>query len=120
MAGRLGTAGSGIDVISTVSIGHLDSLTDVMEKITGVPPAKTVPDQVVRAADEIELVDLAPEMLRDRMARGDIYPAEQAEAALAGGFASGPCPQCASSPCSGWPPHWLRTRAVASRRPCSR
>jgi two-component system sensor histidine kinase KdpD len=81
---------AGIDVISAVSIGHLDSLTDVMEKITGVPPAKTVPEQVVRAADEIELVDLAPETLRDRMARGDIYPAEQAEAALAGWFRIGP------------------------------
>ena len=81
---------AGIDVISTVSIGHLDSLTDVMEKITGVPHPETVPDQVVRAADEIELVDLAPETLRDRMARGDIYPPEQAEAALAGWFRIGP------------------------------
>jgi two-component system, OmpR family, sensor histidine kinase KdpD len=79
----------GIDVISTVSIGHLDSVTDVMEKITGISPTETVPDQVVRAADEIELVDLAPETLRERMARGDIYPPEQAEAALAGWFRIG-------------------------------
>jgi two-component system, OmpR family, sensor histidine kinase KdpD len=86
-AGKLLAAG--IDVISTVSIGHLDSLTDVVEKITGVQPPETVPDAVVRAADEIELVDLAPETLRDRMACGHIYPPEQAEAALVGWFRIG-------------------------------
>jgi two-component system sensor histidine kinase KdpD len=81
---------AGIDVVSTVSIGHLDSLTDVVEKITGVRPQETVPDPVVRAADEIELVDLAPEALRDRIARGRVHPPEQAEAALDGGFRIGP------------------------------
>jgi two-component system, OmpR family, sensor histidine kinase KdpD len=81
---------AGIDVVSTVSIGHLDSLTDVVEKITGVRPQETVPDPVVRAADEIELVDLAPEALRDRIARGCVHPPEQAEAALDGWFGIGP------------------------------
>jgi two-component system sensor histidine kinase KdpD len=52
---------AGIDVITTVSIGNLDSLVDVAENITGVPAGKTVPDPVVRAADEIELVDVTPE-----------------------------------------------------------
>jgi two-component system sensor histidine kinase KdpD len=80
---------AGIDVVSTVNIGHLDSLTDVVEKITGVPPQETVPDPVVRAADEIELVDLAPETLRDRIARGRVWPPEQAEAALDGWFGIG-------------------------------
>jgi K+-sensing histidine kinase KdpD len=61
---------AGIEVISTVSIGHLDSLADVVAKITGAAPRQCVPDPVVRAADEIQLVDLAPEALRDRMARG--------------------------------------------------
>jgi two-component system sensor histidine kinase KdpD len=87
-AGELMAAG--IDVISTVSIGHLDSLTDVVEKITGLAPQQTVPDPVVRAADEIELVDLAPEVLRDRMANGQIYPPGQADEALAGCFRLGP------------------------------
>lgn len=74
---------AGIDVVSTVDVRQLDSLRDVVEKITGSRPSLTVPDAVVRAADEIEMVDTAPETLRDRMARGDIYPAEQAEAAMA-------------------------------------
>jgi len=75
---------AGIDVISTVSIAHLESLSDVMAKITGVTPRQTVPDPVVRAADEVQLVDIAPEVLRDRMARGHIYPPRQAAAALGG------------------------------------
>jgi two-component system sensor histidine kinase KdpD len=81
---------AGIDVITTVSIGHLDSLVDVAENITGVPAGKTVPDPVVLAADEIELVDVTPEALRDRMARGQVYPREHAEAALSGAFRVGP------------------------------
>jgi two-component system sensor histidine kinase KdpD len=81
---------SGIDVITTVGIGHLDSLADIAEKITGVPAGKTVPDPVVRAADEIELVDVTPEALRDRIARGQVYPREHAEAALSGAFRVGP------------------------------
>ena len=81
---------AGIDVITTVSIGHLDSLADIAEKITGVPARKTVPDPVVRAADEIELVDVTPEALRDRIARGQVYPREHAEAALSGAFRVGP------------------------------
>jgi len=77
---------AGIDVISTVSIGHLDSLADVTAKITGTAPAQTVPDSVVRAAGEVELVDVAPEALRDRLARGHLYPADQAQAAPGGWF----------------------------------
>ena len=77
---------AGIDVISAVHVGQLDSLADVVAKITGTAPAQTVPDPVVRAAGEVELVDVAPEALRDRLARGHIYPADQAEAALGGWF----------------------------------
>jgi two-component system, OmpR family, sensor histidine kinase KdpD len=80
---------AGIDVISTVSVGHLDSLADVVAKITGAPAHQTVPDSVVRAAGEVELVDAAPEALRDRLARGHIYPADQAQAALGGWFQTG-------------------------------
>jgi two-component system sensor histidine kinase KdpD len=81
---------AGIDVISTVSIGQLDSVADLVEKITRVPALLTVPDPVLLGADEIELVDVAPEALRDRMARGHIYPAGRAGAALASWCAVGP------------------------------
>ena len=80
---------AGIDVVSAVSIEHLESLRDGAGKITGVPPLETVPDPVVAAAGEVELVDVAPETLRDRMARGHIYPAERAEGALSGAFQAG-------------------------------
>ena len=80
---------AGIDVISTVSVAHLESLSDVVAKITGTAPRQTVPDPVVRAADEVQLVDTTPEVLRDRMARGHIYPPQQAEAALRGWFQAG-------------------------------
>ena len=66
---------AGIDVISTVNIQHLESLNDVVERITGITQRETVPDAVVRAADQIELVDMTPEALRRRMAHGHIYAA---------------------------------------------
>jgi two-component system, OmpR family, sensor histidine kinase KdpD len=80
---------AGIDVISNVNIQHLESLNDVVEKITGVPQRETVPDAVVRAADQVELVDMTPEALRRRMAHGNIYPAEKIDAALTHYFRAG-------------------------------
>jgi two-component system, OmpR family, sensor histidine kinase KdpD len=80
---------AGIDVISTVNIQHLESLNDVVEKITGVPQRETVPDAVVRAADQVELVDMTAEALRRRMAHGNIYPAEKIDAALTHYFRAG-------------------------------
>jgi two-component system sensor histidine kinase KdpD len=80
---------SGIDVVSTASIQHLESLADVVHKITGTSSAETVPDPVVATAGEVELVDVAPQTLRDRMACGYIYPAERAEGALCGAFQIG-------------------------------
>jgi two-component system sensor histidine kinase KdpD len=77
---------AGIDVISTVCIGQLESLSDVVEKITGVPHRETVPDPVVRTAGEVELVDVAPQALQERLAHGHIYPAERAGAALGSWF----------------------------------
>ena len=65
---------AGINVISTVNLQHLESLNDVVERITGAAQQETVPDRVVRAADQIELVDMAPEALRRRLAHGNIYP----------------------------------------------
>src|SRR6201996_4833418 len=80
---------AGIDVISTVNVQHLESLNDVVQKITGVPQRETVPDAVVRAADQVELVDMTPEALRRRMAHGNIYPAEKIDAALTNYFRTG-------------------------------
>jgi two-component system sensor histidine kinase KdpD len=80
---------AGIDVISAVNIQHLESINDVVEKITGVPQQETVPDRVVRAADQIELVDMAPEALRRRMAHGNVYAADKIDAALGNYFRVG-------------------------------
>ena len=80
---------AGIDVISTVNIQHLESLNDVVEKITGVPQRETLPDAIVRAADQVELVDMTPEALRRRMAHGNIYPPEKIDAALTNYFRTG-------------------------------
>jgi two-component system, OmpR family, sensor histidine kinase KdpD len=80
---------AGIDVISNVNIQHLESLNDVVEKITGVPQRERVPDAVVRAADQVELVDMTPEALRRRMAHGNIYKAEKIDAALTNYFRIG-------------------------------
>jgi two-component system sensor histidine kinase KdpD len=80
---------AGIDVISAVNIQHLESLNDVVEKITGVPQRETVPDAVVRAADQVELVDMTAEALRRRMAHGNIYRAEKIDAALTNYFRVG-------------------------------
>ncbi|MDQ2781444.1 MAG: DUF4118 domain-containing protein, partial [Actinomycetota bacterium] len=80
---------AGIDVISTVNIQHLESLNDVVESITGVLQRETVPDDIVRAADQIELVDMSPESLRRRMAHGNVYAADRIDAALTNYFRPG-------------------------------
>jgi two-component system sensor histidine kinase KdpD len=80
---------AGIDVISAVNIQHLESLNDVVEQITGVPQRETVPDAVVRVADQVELVDMTAEALRRRMAHGNIYPPEKIDAALTNYFRTG-------------------------------
>ncbi|MDD7927825.1 sensor histidine kinase [Actinomycetospora chibensis] len=80
---------AGIDVISTVNVQHLESLGDVVERITGVRQRETIPDAVVRAADQIELVDITPEALRRRMAHGNIYKSEKIDASLAHYFRTG-------------------------------
>lgn len=77
---------AGIDVISTVNVWHLESLRELVESVTGVRQADTVPDEVVRGADQVELVDMAPEALRRRLAHGDICPPEKVDAALSRTF----------------------------------
>jgi two-component system sensor histidine kinase KdpD len=80
---------AGINVISTLNVQHLESLNDVVEQITSVKQRETIPDEVVRRADELQLVDLTPFALRNRLARGDVYPAERIDAALANYFRPG-------------------------------
>ncbi|MFC9097335.1 DUF4118 domain-containing protein [Streptomyces sp. NPDC057072] len=80
---------AGIDVVSTVNIQHLESLGDVVESITGIRQQETVPDEVVRRADQIELVDMSPQALRRRMAHGNIYKSDKVDAALSNYFRPG-------------------------------
>ena len=80
---------AGIDVLSTVNVQHLESLNDVVERITGVTQQETVPDEVVRRAEQLELVDITPEALRRRLAHGNVYPAERIDAALGNYFRPG-------------------------------
>ncbi|MCX4544913.1 ATP-binding protein [Streptomyces sp. NBC_01565] len=80
---------AGIDVVTTVNIQHLESLGDVVETITGVRQRETVPDEVVRRADQIELVDMSPQALRRRMAHGNIYKPDKVDAALSNYFRPG-------------------------------
>ncbi len=80
---------NGIDVISTVNVQHLESLNDVVEAITGIRQQETVPDQIVRSADQIELVDMSPHALRRRLAHGNVYGSDRVDAALANYFREG-------------------------------
>lgn len=80
---------AGIDVISTLNIQHLESLNDVITQITGTVQRETVPDALVRKADQIELVDMSPEAIRRRMVHGNIYKPDKVDAALANYFRPG-------------------------------
>src|SRR5689334_18715466 len=78
-----------IDVLSTMNIQHLESITPTVQSITGIHVRETVPDWVLERADEIVLADLTPEALQTRMRRGDIYPVDRAEKALTNFFRQG-------------------------------
>ena len=80
---------AGITVISTVNVQHLESLNDVVAQITGIEQHEKVPDEIVRAAEQIELVDITPEALRRRLAHGNVYAAERVDAALSNYFRTG-------------------------------
>jgi two-component system sensor histidine kinase KdpD len=80
---------AGITVISNVNIQHLESLNDVVQEITGVVQRETVPDSVVRAAEQVELVDMTAEALRRRMAHGNVYQPDRIDAALSNYFRPG-------------------------------
>ncbi len=81
--------GAGIDVLSTMNVQHIESLTPLVANITGVQIRETVPDWVMQRVNEIVMSDLTPEALRHRMERGDIYPLERAQRALSNFFRSG-------------------------------
>ena len=78
-----------IDVMTTINVQHIESLTPRIQSLTGIPVRETVPDWVLDRADEIVISDLTPEALATRMRRGDIYPLERAERALANFFRRG-------------------------------
>jgi two-component system sensor histidine kinase KdpD len=80
---------AGLTVVTTVNIQHLESINDVVQQITGVPQRETVPDEIARRAEQIELVDMAPEALRRRMNHGNIYRPEKVDAALGNYFRIG-------------------------------
>jgi two-component system sensor histidine kinase KdpD len=72
---------AGIDVWTTLNVQHLESLVDVVWRITGVRVRETVPDSALSNADEIEMIDLTPDELRERMAAGKVYVPETARLA---------------------------------------
>lgn len=78
-----------IDVLTTINVQHIESLTPRIQSLTGIPVRETVPDWVLDRADEIVLSDLTPEALVTRMRRGDIYPLDRAERALSNFFRRG-------------------------------
>src|SRR5260370_40413674 len=80
---------SGITVISTVNIQHLESLNDVVAEITGIEQKETMPDSIVRQAAQVELIDITPEALRRRLSHGNVYAPERIDAALSNYFRRG-------------------------------
>ena len=80
---------AGIDVITTMNIQHLESVKDVVERITGITVHETVPDSVLDRADEVQFIDITPEALRKRMRHGNIYPPDRVDMALRNFFRPG-------------------------------
>jgi two-component system sensor histidine kinase KdpD len=75
-----------IDVVSTMNVQHLESVTPMVHKITGVLVRETVPDWVLKRVDEIVMSDVTPQALQTRMRRGDVYPMERVDRALGNFF----------------------------------
>jgi two-component system sensor histidine kinase KdpD len=80
---------AGIDVVSTCNVQHLESVADAVATITGAPVNERIPDEVLAAADEVELVDMSPYALRQRMRHGNVYAEERARVALDRFFTEG-------------------------------
>jgi len=73
---------AGIDVLSTMNIQHLESVTPTVQSVTGIQVRETVPDWVLQRVNEVVMIDLTPEALQNRMRRGDVYPQERVGRAL--------------------------------------
>src|SRR6478609_10809281 len=73
---------AGIHVVTTLNVQHLESVSDAVATITGAPVKERLPDEVLLSADEIELVDMSPHALRQRMKHGNVYPPERTQVAL--------------------------------------
>ncbi|HKV57234.1 MAG TPA: sensor histidine kinase KdpD, partial [Ktedonobacteraceae bacterium] len=80
---------AGIDVVTTLNIQHLESLNDLVASITGVRVRETLPDWILDQAEEVELIDISPHALRQRMKHGNIYPPERIDTALNNFFREG-------------------------------
>jgi len=80
---------AGITVLSTLNIQHIESLADLVESITGTVVRERVPDWVIEQADEVILIDVTPQELRERLRRGEVYPPERARLALQRFFREG-------------------------------
>ena len=100
---------SGMDVFSTLNIQHLESLKDLVAALTGVVVRERIPDRVLELADEVVLVDVTPETLRERLEEGKVFPDEKV------GQAWWPCGSCR---CGRWPIGW-RMRCSPLSRPCA-
>jgi len=77
---------AGIDVLSTMNIQHLESVTPTVQGVTGIQVRETVPDWVLQRVNEVVMIDLTPEALQNRMRRGDVYPQERVGRALGNFF----------------------------------
>jgi two-component system sensor histidine kinase KdpD len=73
---------AGIHVVTTMNVQHLESVSDAVATITGAPVNERLPDDVLLTADEIELVDMSPHALRQRMKHGNVYPPDRTQVAL--------------------------------------
>jgi two-component system, OmpR family, sensor histidine kinase KdpD len=80
---------AGIDVLTTLNVQHLESVTDLVEHITGIPVRETLPDSILDQADEIQFIDISPEALRKRMQHGNVYASERVPTALSNFFRPG-------------------------------
>jgi two-component system sensor histidine kinase KdpD len=80
---------TGIAVLSTLNVQHLESLNDVVRDITGVTVRETVPDRLLHEADEVKLVDVTPRALIHRLERGEVYPPSKVDQALHNWFREG-------------------------------
>ena len=94
---------AGINVFTTVNVQHLESLNDKIAAITHVMVNERIPDRVFDEAASVELVDIEPDDLIERLEAGKIYPASRAQTALAISSRRRTWQPCARSPCAAWP-----------------